>query len=157
MELKHGGGLRMTATMQQPVNHAENFMKEKAKRDRAQAERERRDHEFAVKLRADQMKMDAEYGPRTEKAWEALQWQARERPVSDAQWKETQKRAGTPSMGLEMTDTRARAVAEATAPVDQGILGLGILSTIRNRLTQITEQSEREGERLRKLNRPSIF
>lgn len=157
MEQKHGGGLGMAAVMQSPVDHLSYYLEAKAKRDRAQAEKEREDREFATKLRRDQARMDAEYAPKAEKAWENLQWGTRKRPVSDAQWGEIKRRAGVPSMGLEMTTARAEAEAEAVAPVDQGILGLGILSLARTRVEQLTRQHEKEMGRIRILTRPAIF
>ena len=141
---KHGGGLGMTAAMQQPVDYGAYYRKAKVERDRARAQKEREDREFAIKLRADQARMDAEYAPKLKRVQRNLQWWSDKRQISDLRWQKIQRRASKPCFGLEMTTARAEAEAEATAPVDQGILGLGILSTIRNRLAQITEQSERE-------------
>jgi len=157
MEQKHGGGLGITAVMQESVDYSSYYLKAKAKRDRAQVQKEREDREFFAKLRRDQARMDREYAPKAEKAWENLQWGTRKRPVSDTQWEEIKRRAGAPSMGLEMTTTRAEAEAEATAPIDQGILGLGLLGAVRKLVWEEIEKSEKKREAAKNLNRATIF
>ena len=157
MEQKPGGGLTMTETMQQPTDYGMYYREKKAERDRIQREKEASDRKFFAELRAKQERERPKIKMEEEKVWEALSWRAKEMPLSDSRWEKIRRRATLPSFGPEMTTARAEAEAEAVAPVDQGILGLGILNSIINRLTQLTEQSAKERERLRKLNRPSIF
>ena len=147
----------MTAVMKEPVDYGAYYREAKAERDRARAQKEQEDREFATKLRADQARMDAEYAPKSEKAWEALSWRAKETPISDLRWEKIRHRASLPSMGPEMTTARAEAEAEAEAPVDQGIFGFGLLGSVRELVWEEIEKSEKKREAARILNRAEIF
>jgi len=147
----------MTEAMQEPVDYSSYYLKAKAERDRKQREREASDRRFFAELRAKQERERPKIKMEEEKVWEALSWRAKEAPISDSKWEEIRRHAAKPSFGPEMTTARAEAEAEATSPVDRGIFGFGLLGVVRKQLWQLTEQSAKERERLRKLNRAAIF
>ena len=135
-----------------------NYQRERVEAERKRQEKENQDAEHWARTRAIRAREDIEYAQKAKKVWQNLSWRTRKRPITGTQWEKIRRRATKPCMWPEITsEARVRVDAEAEAPVDQGILGLDILSSIRNRLTQVVEQQEKERERIRRLKRPSIF
>jgi hypothetical protein len=162
MEEKPGGGLRMSEIMRDAGrdwldNFDANYRMKTAEAEKKRAEQERQDATYWTKKDVERKAADIVYAAKAERVWENLQTEAKKRPISDERWEGIKRRAGMPSMGEEMTYARAEAEAEATSPVDRGIFGLGILSSIRKLVLQEIEQSEKRREAARVLNRAAIF
>jgi len=138
-------------------NYGADYRRNMAEAEKKRAEQERQDAAYWAKKDMERKAADIVYAAKAEKVWENLQTEAKKRPISDERWEGIKRRAGLPCMGEEMTYARAEAEAEATSPVDRGIFGLGILSSIRKLVLQELEQSEKRREAARILNRPAIF
>lgn len=152
----------MTATMRDDdkswlEGFAKNYKEERAEAERKRWAKERENAAHWARVRENQREMDVKYAPKLESVQRNLQWWADEKPVSNSRWEKIRRRSALPSFGPEMSTARMEAEAEAEAPIDQGILGLGILSSIRKIFQQELEQSDKklEAERLR--SRPHIF
>jgi hypothetical protein len=154
MEQRPGGGLRMTAVMQEPVDYSSYYLKAKAERDRKQRERDDSDRRFFAGLRAEQERNMPRIKREEERAWRAIYWMPRKGPISNDVWERIRCRSSKPAMWPELTySARIRVEQEAEAPVNEGILGLGLLGTIRDLFFE--EKKKREAARI--LNRPALF
>jgi hypothetical protein len=149
MEQRPGGGLRMTAVMQEPVDYSSYYLKAKAERDRIQREKEDSDRRFFAWLRTEQEMERPRIKREEERVWRALCWTPRKEPISSDAWERIRRRSSKPAMWPELTSSaRIRVEQEAEAPVRLGLLG-----TIRDLFFE--EEKKREAARI--LNRPALF
>lgn len=161
MGQKPGGGYEIRA-LAEDRDHSwlegfsKNYEKKRAEEMERRREGARIDEEHWAKSKANVARMEREYAPLLKKVQKNMQWWPDEEPIPNSKWEEIQRGASEPSMGLEMTDTRARAVAEANRP-DQGIFGFGLLGAVRKLVGGEIEKSEEKREAARLLNRGALF